>query len=691
MENSQKADSIALESRNNLAAFEKEIAIRKQRLTKMCDSLKSKNQNYKKKPKNAAYSKIIDFMERKRLIYEDYDNILFVKQEFQGIMVFAKIFNPPTWKIEEKEQDFNDFYNKNLVEVMKLDIMATDDDLAKYIIDFQATTEQEIKKKYEDQIKILNNVNDSLQNKEQNYDQPSQDDNGLNQIIDFLEKKANCDHDLRSIWDVRSHMDGVEKATQLYLDENPCKLEKQNFDKVMTSLFDKISKMKSAALDYSTHENVLILKKRKQEIEQKFDAYEKTLQQMKKEKNENQHENIDDEMRRALNESKRKMELSLKENKKLKEDVETSKSEIAELKKTNSVLSQEAEKSKENKSKLEELAKSLETFKKKNDDLTLSMKILKVENENLKKTLDEYNQNQINELNKENQDLNLNKKDLNCIKTINREVLREFFKETTDKVVRLEVENKDLKDKNQDFERALKIHKENLESIPKQFARMIEKFKSGAIQKIANLQKAIANSSIKYKKLKDKFQFYKKKYEQYNTAYHLMNFVGPIKEFLMQDKESVDLKALYDDIKDSSRLQLQFSLPEKYKHIDRAFIEEKIQLLLNNIVRFNQFAKIFFNVLKKLYPNPKSNDVATKKVHESFQQIHQELQKIDNELNAGYEEMSQKYNEIKSNDGKINKNYVEIWEKCLYMESETIKRILQLDSINFLYFSFIFL
>ena len=407
----------------------------------------------------------------------------------------------------------------------------------------------------------------------------------------------------------------------------------------------------------------------------------------------------------------------LKENKKLIEDAESLKSEIEELKKKNIFLSQETEKIKAStktepwnqekeifKSKLDELAKSSETFKKKNDDLTKAIRNLTAENENLKKTMDE-NQNENSELNKENQNLNLNQKDLNSIKTINKEVLKEFFKDTQDKVARLEGENKELKDKvarlegenqelkdkNQAFERALKIHKENLENIPKQFAFMIENFKESVIQKIVNFQKVMASSSGKYKKLKDKFQFYKKKYEQYSAAYHLMNFVGPIKEFLMQDKESVDLRALYDDIKNSSHLQLQFSLPEKYKHIDRAFLEEKIQILLNNIVRFNQFAKIFFNVLKKLYPDPRSNDVATKKLNESFQQVHQELQKIDNELNAGYEEMRQKYNEIKLNDGKMNKNYVEIWEKCIFMESETIKRILQLDSINFLNFSFTFL
>ena len=608
-------------------------------------------------------------------------------------------------------------------------------------------------------------------------------------------------------------MDAFEKATQLYLDENPCKLEKQNFDKVMDSLFDQISIMKATASDYSTHEYVQIVKKRKQEIDKKFDAYEKTHQQMKKEKNENSmHENTDDEIRKTLNESNKRNETfkaeiaelkktnrilsqeaeksnennkltkeaeylksevedlentnsvlgeeaeKSKENKKLIEEVNFLKSEIEELKKRNSVLSQETEESKENKklkadadlikseieemkkkniilnkqlledtealkseieelkkenrvlsqeaekikastkmetkeqpwnqekemfkSKLDELVKSLETFKKKNDDLTKSIKNLTTENENLKKTLD-------SELNKENQNLNLNKQDLNSIKTINKEVLKEYFTETTNKVARLEGENQELKDKNKSFERYLKIHKESLEKIQKQFALMIETFKNGAIQKIANLHKVIGSLSMKYYKLKDKFQLYKKKYEQYNAAYHLMNFVGPMKEFLMKDKESVDLRALYDDIRDSSHLQLQFSLPEKYKHIDRNFIEEKIQILLNNIVRFNQFAKIFFNVLKKMYPEPRSNDVATKKINESFQQIHQELQKIDSELNVGYEEMRQKYNEIKLND-RMNKNYVEIWKKCIFLESETIKRILQLDSIDFILFFFYF-
>ena len=620
MEKSQKTDIEFLESKTNIELFEKEIALKKKELSKIFDSLQKKNQDFqpKAKDKDDAFSEILDFLQRKLVTFQDYDKMLFLKKEFEGLMIFAKIFKPPSWKLDDHENDFNDFYNDILKRAMDLPIMETDDDLDKYIklgvskkLEIEKQINEEIKEKKESLDEIFN----SLDQKNLSYKKLT-DSNGLNEIIDFLERKINCEKEMRDLRDIQSSMSGFFQGATIYSSPATNAQKKNEFQKFFSDMNQKIITLKFL---------------------------------------EGVDKNEDVDVVKLLTETSKKNEEFSKENKNLKETIA-----------------------------------GLDTLKKNNDLLSNKNKTLTEEIKKIKSLKD----SQSGVIEKENIQKNTNL-DEALIKKVNQELLAEYdekaFQQKKKKLKEfyegLEKENGDLKEKNTKLEQSLKKVNEKLSDLPKILNFMNQKFedfKKKVAQPMVAMKKKLENYSELYRKLKAKFKIYKENYFKYSASYHVINFVLPVKDFLMYDRESVSVKALYDDIKDSSNLELQLTLPEKYRYIDKNFVDEKIQLLLSNIVRFNQFAKVFYNILKKFYPQTNSKDVFTEKINKSFGEIYEELKKLDTKMTNGYEDIMEKYKKIKFDQNSINKNYVEIWEKCLEMEYECINRILSLDS-NYYY------
>ena len=155
--------------------LEGKIKETKEQLNKLLESLKNKDDNYKPIQDQDELAKIIDFLERKKQVTKENDDILIKRHELIGFFKCAISFDQINTKIiEEKYIEFNIFYSNLINSVQNLKIMATDLNLDEYlnlartkkvkINKTIASLQQEIQKISSENKKLTKNLNEMKKN-----------------------------------------------------------------------------------------------------------------------------------------------------------------------------------------------------------------------------------------------------------------------------------------------------------------------------------------------------------------------------------------------------------------------------------------------------------------------------------------------------------------------------------------------
>ena len=557
--------------------FAKMMDERKKKLTSIFEALKKKDADFNLVPHQDELSEILDFLERRKNTFQELDSLLCIKNEFKGFLDFAKNLNDPNWKLEEKEDDFNGFYQKVLKDVNNLKIIATDDDLDKFIGKGEKLKE-------------------AMKNQKELYEKQILENNDLNQQIRNLSK------------------DNKEFLEKMKVPEQK-----------MKDLSDEIKNIK---------EKPQTIEKESQEIEI---------------------------LKKELENSLKNTEKLTYENKQIKDNLQKYESEIENLKKI------PEEKSKQNK---ENMMISMNDLQQVNGELLdkFQMKLLQDKLQQQKKKLQETfakEKLQFEQKNKEN------------LERINDNL--EQINGNLEKIKSLEKENSELKNRN--FSQN-EVFRKSGETLIKMSEFHLKKIK----QNQANSEQKLSIALEKCKKIKAKFLIYRKYFGKYQLFFHDSTLITIMKDFTINHLGYSDMKLLHEKLEPFTKAQIEIVLPEENKFIDRQSIEKKIDVMLNNIMKLNQFAKIFYKIMEKFHPNPNSRDSSTHRIDKGFEEIYEVLQKLDENMSHEYISINDKYNEIALDGFLPKKNLVEIFERCFRLESDCINKILNLESFYYYFF-----
>ena len=549
--------------------IEGKIKETKEQLNKLLESLKNKDDNYKPIQDQDELAKIIDFLERKKQVTKENDDILIKRHELIGFFKCAISFDQINTKIiEEKYIEFNIFYSNLINSVQNLKIMATDLNLDEYLN--LARTKKA-------------NINKTIASLQQENQRISSENKKLTENSNEMKKNI-------------ENLKNRENSEILNVSEKSHKNETNDSLKINNDIIYENQRLKQANDQYIEND-------RKMKENEKM--AQKTIDSLKIANKE-----LTDNLNKLQNAEKEAKNQIFNED--LKENI------LNNLKKENTEL--------------------IERF---------SNKILQEKQEKRKKLQEEFN----------NQKLALLKK----------------IEENQAKINNLEKENSEIKEKNSKLEQIFSPKFENkIKALMKaKITLVLNNIDKNINQKLLKLQDELKNLTIK-------FQFYKQNYDNYHHFFHTSTVLLALRGIIIHDKGVSDNKILYESLTDSKKAQIEVTFPEQYRYIDKESVIHKIRCLLKNTVRLNQFAKIFYKIMTKFYPQSNSQDVVSKNINESFKNIWDSLDNIDKYINEEYVSIDKNYSEIMNNDSP-NKNLVEIFDKCFALESECVKRILDLE------------
>lgn len=367
---------------------------------------------------------------------------------------------------------------------------------------------------------------------------------------------------------------------------------------------------------------------------------------------------------------------------------------------------------KESKSYID-LIKNIQKNKKNSDELSKENFRLKEEFEKLKTKTDELNKEnsglKLNQAKKEenllknlikNEDQLLDKHDEVLLKRKKRELSEKFGKEIQalkDKIQELENENMTLFTENLRMKGLEANYRDIKARLPTCLQKtIIPKMAIIFRKEILTIKEKYDEMNTKFKrlieineKLQQKFDNYKGNYIKYYQVYHSGNILNIYKEFFTSYNNNIDKKIIFENMKEGDMGLISIQFPEFYKYIDRKFLEKKIQMLLYNIMKLNQFAKIFLKIIIDIFPNPSSTDKDTLDINEQIHEIIDSLQTLDKKMNVETEKIRENLSIICDNSEDESKNLVGIFEKCFEFESECVNHIMNLDSKYIFFFNFI--
>lgn len=641
-------------------------------LNQIYEYLKKKSDSQNIKKNLNIFPQDFDYLERKHSMSKELNKIFHIKSKFEGSIEIVKKFNNEKWEISKKEEEFKLFYQKFCGKLNDIDIIINDDYVLDFI-NFEKTRIQAIEAKFRTQIEKKKEEFDKcysrLSKKNQEFKKNQEEPNNFKKIIDFLERKQAFFEDYNLTLSLTSYINGLLDCSN---NLNVSISIKDN----LTEIKEKTLKLDNLATDKNFKEIIEITKEEINKIGRNtVDLQKNNLSNLKTIDNDNKQDKKNKKLENTENMAELKkisynQMLKQSPTNELKEIIAITKDQIVQIESNkNSAINivEDPLKSKENASELSKKAFNSNENSKANrnsEDLFNNLKILNIELVN--NVTDNF--------------LKEKKKKMKESFEIEKKILEQNSKDQSLKIKKLEAEKNELIktiDKFREIPKDLKKFKESFD------------FNMDSIANNLNLvQKNFNNLAKNHLKLVEKFKTYQIMYKKYYSNYMSSNLIENLKKLIIHDRDYAENKIIYETLKDSNNGFIELLLPEQYKYIDRDYMEQKIDIILVNIMNLNEFAKVFLKIMIFFYPKPTSNDINSKNITKGFNDIHLKLKSLNDHMKTEHLSILQKYRDSQLEVTK-NKNYVDIFDKCLDLENYCINEILSLDG-NFFFFIYLF-